>query len=228
MAKEIRTSFECNHCGSSHFEIKTKGNQVGVYCEKCGKWNTWLSKAELEFWKSRGLEIQQGQKEVESERTNREQIICKYGDCDSEEFFIQRKGNQKGLYCSECGRWQKWISKKELASYKQRGFEIFEEGEHTTIRANEIHDENHTLTTDNLNLFEKNLKGEEKEEYQHLKEKGVHDIEKDCICRTGQFTTLGINKTLSIFNGKIEILDYRTSEKEAIEIEYCPFCGRKL
>jgi DNA-directed RNA polymerase subunit RPC12/RpoP len=33
--------------------------------------------------------------------------------CGSKDLFIQIKGNQKGLYCSDCGSWQKWISKDE-------------------------------------------------------------------------------------------------------------------
>lgn len=34
--------------------------------------------------------------------------------CEGKEMFIMQKGCQIGLYCSECGAWQKWLSKKEL------------------------------------------------------------------------------------------------------------------
>jgi len=30
------------------------------------------------------------------------------------EVFIQVKGTQTGLYCSECGKWIKWLSKDEI------------------------------------------------------------------------------------------------------------------
>lgn len=35
--------------------------------------------------------------------------------------FIKQSGNQTGLYCSECGKWQKWLTKDEirLFNYKQ-------------------------------------------------------------------------------------------------------------
>ena len=37
--------------------------------------------------------------------------VCK---CGSEKFFIKPSGNQTGLYCSECGKWQKWLTKDEI------------------------------------------------------------------------------------------------------------------
>lgn len=41
--------------------------------------------------------------------------------CGSENFFIKQSGNQTGLYCSKCGKWQKWLTKDEirLFNYKQ-------------------------------------------------------------------------------------------------------------
>lgn len=38
-------------------------------------------------------------------------IICK---CGSKEFFTEKHGKQTGLYCSACGKWQKWLKKDEL------------------------------------------------------------------------------------------------------------------
>lgn len=35
-------------------------------------------------------------------------------DCKSNNFFIKEKGTMTGLYCSDCGRWIKWLNKKEL------------------------------------------------------------------------------------------------------------------
>lgn len=35
--------------------------------------------------------------------------------CKSKNLFIRDSGNQKGLYCGDCGAWKiKWVSKKEL------------------------------------------------------------------------------------------------------------------
>lgn len=33
--------------------------------------------------------------------------------CGSAELFIKENGTQVGLYCSDCGAWQKWLSKDE-------------------------------------------------------------------------------------------------------------------
>lgn len=38
-------------------------------------------------------------------------MICK---CGSKEFFTEKHGNQTGLYCSACGKWQKWLKKDEI------------------------------------------------------------------------------------------------------------------
>ncbi len=35
---------------------------------------------------------------------------CKCGHSD---FFFANKGNQKGIYCSYCGKWLKWADKDE-------------------------------------------------------------------------------------------------------------------
>ena len=32
-------------------------------------------------------------------------MVCK---CGGKEFFTEEHGNQTGLYCSACGKWQKW------------------------------------------------------------------------------------------------------------------------
>lgn len=33
--------------------------------------------------------------------------------CGHENFFFADKGNQKGIYCSYCGKWLKWAGKDE-------------------------------------------------------------------------------------------------------------------
>jgi len=38
--------------------------------------------------------------------------------CGSESFFIQSKGSQIGLYCSACGKWQKWLTKNEVKQFE--------------------------------------------------------------------------------------------------------------
>ena len=44
-------------------------------------------------------------------QTNCFDMVCK---CGGKEFFTEEHGNQTGLYCSACGKWQKWLKKDEI------------------------------------------------------------------------------------------------------------------
>ena len=48
--------------------------------------------------------------------------------CSQNRFFMNRKGTQIGLYCSNCGAWVKWVSHKEAEGYVRIGLPIYEEG----------------------------------------------------------------------------------------------------
>lgn len=37
----------CKKCGSISLHTEIKGNNTGLYCNNCGKWQQWLSKDEL-------------------------------------------------------------------------------------------------------------------------------------------------------------------------------------
>lgn len=38
--------------------------------------------------------------------------------CESENLFTEKSGNNIGLYCSNCGAWQKWLGKDELRVFE--------------------------------------------------------------------------------------------------------------
>ena len=40
------------------------------------------------------------------------EIRCK--KCGSTKVFTDTKGNQTGIYCSDCGKWIKWATKNEI------------------------------------------------------------------------------------------------------------------
>lgn len=44
------------------------------------------------------------------------QNCCK--KCGSVDLHTEAKGNNTGLYCSDCGAWVKWISKDEFRAFK--------------------------------------------------------------------------------------------------------------
>lgn len=47
--------------------------------------------------------------------------------CNSKNLFVEIKGTRKGLYCGECGKWLKWITKQELQIAKFKGLKIIKE-----------------------------------------------------------------------------------------------------
>lgn len=44
------------------------------------------------------------------------QNCCK--KCGSVDLFTEVKGNNTGLYCSDCGAWIKWLNKNELRAFE--------------------------------------------------------------------------------------------------------------
>ena len=38
--------------------------------------------------------------------------------CGSHSLFTEQKGNNTGLYCSDCGAWQTWLGKDELHAFE--------------------------------------------------------------------------------------------------------------
>ena len=51
-------------------------------------------------------------------------MIVKCSKCNSNKLFVEIEGTRKGLYCGECGMWQKWITKQELQVCKFKGYKI--------------------------------------------------------------------------------------------------------
>lgn len=46
--------------------------------------------------------------------------------CGCSQLFIEIQGTRRGLYCSSCGQWQKWITKEELQVAKAKGLLILD------------------------------------------------------------------------------------------------------
>lgn len=43
-------SLKCSNCGSDIMFTQIKGNNTGLYCRNCGKWQKWLNKNEKNLW----------------------------------------------------------------------------------------------------------------------------------------------------------------------------------
>lgn len=51
---------KCNKCDSKDLFVEIQGTRRGLYCGKCGKWQKWITKQELQIAKFKGLKIIKG------------------------------------------------------------------------------------------------------------------------------------------------------------------------
>ena len=49
-------------------------------------------------------------------------MTCK---CGSTKFFTKANGTQTGLYCAECGKWQKWLGKNEVRVFEHQADDLY-------------------------------------------------------------------------------------------------------
>ena len=49
------------------------------------------------------------------------QLKCNKCGASKRSLFVEIQINRRGLYCGECGKWQKWITKQELQIAKFEG-----------------------------------------------------------------------------------------------------------
>lgn len=45
-------------------------------------------------------------------------LKCACVKCGSKDFHLEVKGNNTGLYCNNCGKWIKWLSKDEVRAFE--------------------------------------------------------------------------------------------------------------
>lgn len=64
------------------------------------------------------------------------QNSCKKCGCTT--LYIENKGNNVGLYCSDCGAWIKWLGKDELRAYEYSQRKVSEKLTYSELRE-EIH-----------------------------------------------------------------------------------------
>lgn len=56
--------------------------------------------------------------------------------CNSNNLFVKVEGTRKGLYCSKCGKWQKWLNKDEYRLCEYKAIPILKGGEIINGRRN--------------------------------------------------------------------------------------------
>ena len=74
------------------------------------------------------------------------EYVCK---CGSKRIFTRDNGTQTGIYCKECGKWIKWVSKKEIPFVEEY---IEEQNKNDNSNTNKI-DEVREFIMDNLDKY---------------------------------------------------------------------------
>ena len=69
-----------------------------------------MNRAERRRQKKAGIKVQK-EPTLNLKVSDFDHMVCK---CGGKEFFTEEHGNQTGLYCSACGKWQKWLKKDEI------------------------------------------------------------------------------------------------------------------
>lgn len=83
----------------------TKQEHIKEAVELCDIWTESVSVWAVVEW------TREGEKEMY-------QNCCE--KCGSVSLYTEVKGNNTGLYCSECGKWQRWLGKDELRVFENR------------------------------------------------------------------------------------------------------------
>lgn len=137
----------------------------------------------------------------------------KCNKCGSEKLFVEIQGNgqRRGLYCGNCGKWQKWITKQELQICKLEGI--------------------NTVNNGNLRVRKKLL---EEQECEYCKTRGKEEV---CGKEFKLLPTSGFENDRRysswLLKNKMDrkvgvMITTNNSNGVFFNINYCPMCGRKL
>lgn len=55
--EKLRQLYIDIECGSDKLFVEIQGQRRGLYCGKCGKWQKWITKEELQIAKFKGMKI---------------------------------------------------------------------------------------------------------------------------------------------------------------------------
>ena len=85
-------------------------------------------------------------------------IHCGNTDCSA--FFIEDRGNQKALMCGKCGKWLKWVGKKDIRGILAMGVqmvsnEVKDSQENSNMNNNSVHKNVLVCLSCGSNKFEK-------------------------------------------------------------------------
>jgi hypothetical protein len=171
-------------------------------------------------------------------------------DCDKcgcRDIFLRKKNSATGIYCDGCGRWYKWVGKKDIEQYTRRGFRVFTEDYtpphllHNAVPAqsNHVHLTNLGVPfgQDDAGViaeeFVPTLSSVQRRtpEYHQPVPENISNFDPCPVCASGVIDPLSKTSDVSliIFDKVMTIRtkDNRT-EHGSYKIKHCPECGVKL
>lgn len=173
--------------------------------------------------------------------------------CGSIDVFLRKKGEkQTGLYCLKCGKWNKWVGKKDIESYKARGYRIHDESYSPTFEDDMLSTEDalspnlgvererpstasllgiEDFGVETVNNFGSEQQVAYKDKVVDTNTGEIIEQERCMTCLTGTIDTTenSDDATLTIFDGVMLLRDKRGIKLYgAFPVKYCPTCGTKL
>jgi hypothetical protein len=163
--------------------------------------------------------------------------------CSCMDVFLRKKGAAIGLYCDGCGRWYKWIGKKDVVAYTKRGFKVLPEDyepPHLAPSAPVVHSSgsmigepySQEVTSNPEDIFVPPIESIiRKGEPEVITQRDTSNFDPCTVCITGVIDPISKSDdvSLAIFD-KTLFLRTRDSTRMfgAFKITHCPCCGRKL
>ena len=111
---------ECKYCGNTDckaFYIEERGSQKALVCDRCGRWIKWVGKNEMRALLAQGVHFHDIKKVNKNEYNNvhcvkkAQDSVLKCQECGGTKFEKRQVSIHIGLYCTQCGRWLKWVKK---------------------------------------------------------------------------------------------------------------------
>lgn len=87
--------FECKNCGNDEYVILVNGNNTGLYCAKCHKWQKWLNKTEVKLFNA-DMQNQDVKKQIKQSNADR---IRSMSDEELAEFIHEQFMNGDCRFC---------------------------------------------------------------------------------------------------------------------------------
>lgn len=175
--------------------------------------------------------------------------------CGGNKFFLREKGPNVGLYCSMCEKWQKWVSKKDLPTFKRQGYKVYpadyvpdtlgvvdDKPIFEPIKNDSGYDfggqpsskliQSVATVNRQQNIFNGSDSVEPDFEPDEDENDYNHSGDFHCnTCLTARMNVLSGTSTVSVLHDdKLLLISDSTGTKllASIEIKYCPTCGRRL